>query len=193
MVWSMPMLHNSGSTFNTDLASKFFNPDQPGTNQLQNNKMASVGVDPSTGKDTVFYSFTDTAGLPAGASVFNLTNIDGFTLNAGVDYEMIIEGNFDASGTDPNATFDVVFKRVFIDGTDTITNSNEIARFGSVSTGLAFRRYVGINMDYNTAQNNFVWTAENVSFDSSQYAAPPVNGTWTAYVIQARREIDGTN
>lgn len=187
MVWSMPMLHNSGSTFNTDNASKFFNPNQPGTNQLQTNKMASIGT------DTVFYSFTDTASLPAGAGVFNFTNIDGFNLNASYDYEMILEGDFDGSSTDPNATFDVVFKRVFIDGTNTITSTNEIARFGSGPTGLlAYRKYVAINMDYQTTLNNFVWSVENLSYDTSQYSAPPINGTWTAYVIEARREIDGT-
>jgi len=187
------MLHNSGSTFNTDNASKFFNPAQPGTNQLQTNKMASVGVDPSTGKDGVFYSFTDTASLPAGAGVFNLTNVDGFNLNASYDYEMILEGSFDGSNTDPNATFDVVFKRGFITSIDTFINAHDVGRFSSTSNGiLNFRRYVGINMDYQTTYNNFVWTLENLSYDTSQYSAPQINGTWTAYVIEARREIDGT-
>ena len=197
MVWSMPMLHNSGSTFNTDNASRFYNPRQdttpPGTNRLQFNKMHSIGT------DTTFYSFDDTANLPAGAGVINLTNIDGFSLNASYDYEMILEGSFsvgvgDGITYDPNTTYDVAFKRGFITSIDTFINAHDVGRFSSNSTGgsLNFRRYVGINMDYETTYNNFVWTLENVSYDTSQYSAPGIRGIWTAYVIEARREIDGT-
>jgi hypothetical protein len=190
----MPMLHNSGSTFDTDTASHFYSP---GEQQLQSNKMASVGVDPSTNKDYVFYSFDDTASLPAGAEVFNLTNIDGFQLNAGYDYEMIIEGSFFLSqlynNYDPNQTYDVVFRRGFITSIDTFTNAHEIARFSSNTTGglLSFRRYVGINMDYQSTRNNFVWSLENVNYDNGNYSVAAVRGTWGAYVIPARREIIG--
>ena len=190
----MPMLHNSGSTFDTDNASHFYSP---GYQQLQTNKMASVGVDPSTGKDTVFYSFDDTAGLPAGAEVFNFTNVDGFSLNAGYDYEMILEGDFELvqlyNNYDPNQTYDVVFYRCNINAFNTPINLIEIARFPSNTTGgdLTFRKYRGINMDYETTRNNFIWTIENVSLDSVNYSVAGVFGNWGAYVIEARREITG--
>ena len=185
----MPMLHNSGSTFDTDTASHFYSP---GEQQLQSNKMASVGVDPSTNKDYVFYSFDDTASLPAGAEVFNLTNIDGFQLNAGYDYEMIIEGSFFLSqlynNYDPNQTYDVRFFRWNGPGNPGVT----LATFTSPSTSLSFRRYIATNQDgYEQTKNQYGWTVENVNWDYVNYSVAPVYGNWGAYVIPARREITG--
>ena len=191
-MYAMPLLH-SGEQFNTDNASHFYSP---GSQTLITNKMSGSGVDPSTGKDTVFYSFDDTAGLPAGAEVFNFTNVDGFSLNAGYDYEIILEGNFELlqlyNNYDPNQTYDVSFYRCNItSGAQTPINALEIARFSSKPTGgdLTFRKYIGINMDYETTRNNFVWTLDNVSYNNVDYSAAAVQGTWRAYIIEARREI----
>ena len=181
----MPMLHNSGSTFDTDAATHIYSP---GTQQLQANKMASTGVDPSTGKDYVFYSFDDVYGLPAGFEIINDTNFDGFNLNASYDYEIIIYGDFYTTGGDPNQTYDVRFFRWNGPGNPGVT----LATFTSPSTSLSFRRYIATNQDgYEQTKNQYGWTVENVNWDYVNYSVAPVYGNWGAYVIPARREITG--
>lgn len=176
------MLHNSGSTFNTDNATRVYSP---GTQGIVSRSMLNSGGSPSE-PNLPAYSLDDVASLPY-IEIFDYTNVDGFVLSAAYDYEMILEGEFSTANS--TQTYDIVFYRCNIDAFDTPINLLEIARFSSTAgQNLSFRKYRGINMDYESTRNNFVWGLENTVGSGS---LTTVYGDWSTYIIEARREITG--
>mgnify|MGYP006397832645 FL=1 len=175
-MYAMPLLH-SGVQFDVSQATLIASP---GSQTLITNKMDSVFEGPA-------YTLTDTANLPY-VEVFNFLNTDGFVLKSNEDYEMILEFDFDTANT--SQSYDVVFFRCDIDESNVVEGGTQtyLARFSSNNQKVQARQYVTVNLDSETTRNNFVWSIENQSVSSG--APTAVQGTWRAYIIEARREIN---
>lgn len=199
MVWSMPMLQNSGrTTFDTSVTS-FITTPPLATTGMQNYRLP--GIFPNYNG----YTTNNRGGLVENMNdytdsdpwwnlgVFRAITTDSFSLfelNYYFDYEFIVDISVSSSD---GGTFDVAFSRgLYNTALDAFSNKVDLLVMSSNDSGvLNARKYISTDSDFYDLNTKRYFGFEPRNRENA--FTTNISGVWSVSIIEAREDITGVN